>query len=345
MMRKKLFFLKTSLLTLPLLFYGDLLAHPKTKTLSMPSRAASLETISASINSFALGKEELVLFLENKDFFITHPFHGQKANREESFGRLIEGKRIPLPTQVKNFYKPYILQNENKWVLLDGDKAEIVYLSPSYDVLLRKSLILDLLKPAADRYGEPSAFEVDKTRKQFLSALNQVEKNASLKFSGIASFPNAWISHKKLPSKLKRPQPENSSEDWLKDRSTSQFLLMTRIPGFPLLTLSCGSEGFGCKVERTCYLSGLEAKAQLSGIAVSQKRKLLLVGDEKNKKIYLFNTTSCFQMNQVGTLNLPERLKELSSVYVDTDDNLWVSTRHPEDYENASLFRWDKTQW
>ena len=42
---------------------------------------------------------------------------------------------------------------------------------------------------------------------------------------------------------------------------------------------------------------------------------------------------------------LPKRINPIRGVSIDDEDNLWISTEKPDNYRNASVYKWLAQDW
>jgi hypothetical protein len=293
----------------------------ETKLLSIPQRNSSLETIERGIISFSVAKDKIVLFPDKKPFLITHPYFGIKDTRENSFGKIVDGKRIPLPSGMFDFSSASILSYKDSYLVLEGELIEVSLFSKVFDLVTKRSVAWNIIKPPMDRNGEATAFEIARMQALFAEKFKQTN---GWKYTGLTQAPVSWPA---AAGKIR-------------------YLIPTRMPKFPLLSMVCDSEDASqCVMERACYARDLNIYSSLAGIAVSQKRNLVLVGDESTKVISLLRFDSCYSIKKVGEILLPERIKSITDVQVDEEDGLCVSSREPDDYDNASLYRWSAAEW
>lgn len=300
------------------------------KTLEMPPPSSSLETIYPHIVSMVRKKDKLLLFAPRVNYVIEQPFYGAKSTRAESFGTFKDAKRLPLPLGLNNPESSFALNFGEHYLVLDGQSLELARMSqtmprtPDLDskleLSLNRSMALDMIKPPSDSRGEPTHKETISSRKKFL---NSLKATSGLKFSGITSTPPKWWSGK-----------------------STRYLIASQIEGFPLLSLSCDPIDITqCILDRFCLMNQHIGVRSLVGIAVSTKRNLLLLGDKDAHAIQVYEFHSCFDIRRKTSISLPKRIKALSYVYVDEEDSLWVASSRPDDYDNASVFRWSSKEW
>lgn len=221
-----------------------------------------------------------------------------------------------------------ILPLGNLMFFLDSDRRQFLLWDQEQKAWLRPAdIVLDLIRPPGDPRGEPTRSEVAEQRRSFLKAFAKVQQEPDL-FAGLAPLPSFW-----------------------KDRDGSQFLLLLRVPGTPLMTIRCqGKNRNSCQAMRACFVHGLPSHLveELYGLAVDPVRRELLIGSPGEMRIMRFKAPSCFHVAHLkdeDDIALPEQLKDLSNLFVDADRNLWLTTWRPDLYKSASLFRFDPNAW
>jgi hypothetical protein len=188
----------------------------------------------------------------------------------------------------------------------------------------QRNIVLDKLRPPKDSRGEPTKLEVAAYRRQFMSAFGHPEDHR-VRLAGLAPLPPSW-----------------------REGEAHQYLLASRLPGFPLMTLQCDEGSLTqCFVARGCFVEGLADMEldSIAGIATSVKRRLILVGDRKKALLHVFRFNSCHHIVHAGDISLPERLKEIANLSIDDADRLWITTMRPDDFQNANVFLWDADAW
>lgn len=146
-------------------------------------------------------------------------------------------------------------------------------------------------------------------------------------------------------------QNSDPKKIWFSDvavHSETELFVLTYIPGIPLAKLSCDSQGLGtCLFKSICPLPGSMTKSQndLVGIAYSKKRQQLLIGNEKTKRLEVYEAKGCDGLKLQRAIFLPKELKKMTSIEVDDQDNLWIATAEPDNYLNASTYVWKAEDW
>jgi hypothetical protein len=82
-----------------------------------------------------------------------------------------------------------------------------------------------------------------------------------------------------------------------------------------------------------------------SGLAYSEKRRYVLIGSKKHRKIDVYKFNSCFDVGFVKSISVPKEIKEISELHIDSDDSLWISSSEPDPYTFGSIFKWSSADW
>lgn len=293
------------------------------KLLPFPETVQALETLSRGVTAVAVESGRLIIMPREGGYAITTPFHPDGKTREDVFGKLTDSQRLEVAKDAGPFNWTGIVAGTDRVLLLDGESLALFETDPkNLKEIVRRTLPWDMIAPPADRGGEPTKLETASFRTRFKHAFQATN---GVKLSGIAPLPDGWRTSKKR-----------------------QYLAISRIKGFPLLLLECDkAEASSCVVARQCYLEGASdlLADSLTGIAVSEARRLVYIGDRKNMRVAAFKFHSCIHVTRRSDIALPARLKTLTNLAIDADDRLFVTTEIPDDYHNASLFFWPKAAW
>ena len=213
---------------------------------------------------------------------------------------------------------------KDRILLFDGTSVTIHEIATAdFKEVTRRSMPWDLIKPPADRGGEPTRAETAALRARFKI---QWLKVPGRKLVGVAPLPLA-----------------------LSKGRHHVYLAATKVAGFPLVEIACGDAEApsACMITRHCSLDGATelTPSNIAGIAVSEARRMVLVGDARRQLLVGFRYDSCMQVAKVKEYKLPAKLKTVSNLFVDKKDRLWVTTRSPDDYRNASVFFWPPDAW
>ncbi len=291
-----------------------------TGALPATSERDTLEALERRIRGVSAFGEELLLFPEDKDFVIGLAYPGKTGTRESFFGKLTDQERITLDTKTKRMWvSGYGF--DGFLMFFDSLNLEFFFVNRKTKAIVSSNQVpWDLIKPPRDRGGEPTTFEIKEAREKFRKAFRKKPLGG---ITGLA------IKEKRKDGGL-------------------DFFMSSNIPGFPLLELGCRAKNgdfYQCQVERYCFINTSFKESYLSGIGYSPKRKVIILADAKKSELIYLKYNSCYSVTLVGRTSLPEKFKKVSGVAVDEEDTLWVSTLEPDDYLNASLFRWESSAW
>ena len=283
--------------------------------LDFPAPGASLISIERDVRGITKSGKMIFLAVGDKSHFVGTPFYGIKKFQDLTFGKMSKSHRYKFPEE--HIYKGNwqgVEATNDKIYLLDGTRLRVGLFSrkkPSY--IDSGTIAWDILRPPRDASGEPTKSEVAELRRNFK---RQIKKTKGVKFTGLAKVKPGWSGVGSMP-----------------------FLISTRIAKFPLLAMNC--KAAACRIARACSLSGKSVPA-LDGVAVSQKRKVILLADAANRSIYMFRYVACLHLPYVGKLILPKKIKTVTAIHVDDDDRLWLTSNIPDDYNSATVYVWEK---
>ncbi len=294
-----------------------------TKTLNFPDSDSSIITLEPSIAGMTRFKDRLFLFVSSKSLFITTPFNKEGKTREERFGKLTDSAR---KTFKGNFQGHAGVAMSDRVLVLDGVNLALGELDGvSAAELAWRSFPWDVIKPPRDRGGEGTTPEIREFRRKFRLHLELVEQP---RFLGITPLPADW-----------HQEPEDNK---------SHFIVTTKAKEAFLGIMSCTkSDISSCALTRGCYVEGgrTVTPESIAGVAISPKRKLIFVGDRIQNQLRSFRFHSCFHITEEKTITLPPQILGLSNIFIDEDDQLWVTTERPDNYNNSSVFFWKNDQW
>lgn len=279
----------------------------------------------------------------NKDLVLTSPRSGkfyllsqydEKAKEQDlGFGSLHtptdKSDRVPFPENESEKRIRGIVPLGPLLYFLDSGARQLDIWHREQKIWLRPAdIVLDLVRPPSDPRGEPTRSEVADLRRGFTKAFAKVQQDNNELFAGLTALPTFW-----------------------KDRDGSQFLLLLRVPGTPLMTVRChGRNMNSCQAMRACFVHGLPSNLieEVFGLAVDPGRKELLIGSPGERRIMRFKAPSCYHIAHLKDdedIGLPEQLKDLSGLFIDDERNLWLTTLRPDLYKSGSLFRFDASVW
>lgn len=288
----------------------------KSKELEYPSINQSLETLETALSGVIVEQGKLYLLPYRKHFYIETPFLGEFGTRESTFGKLSDSKRIKFK-ELENFgpWQGGFIKKD-LLTFLDGNMIGFNEINEEFKTAIFRGIIYDRIRPPVDHGGNAPEFEVKEFTTNFLHKLRNTKGQ---KFTGIAVSP-----------------------------SDNELLLQSRIKNFPLLLLSCDANKVAqCTIKDKCNLFGFDHKrsAFLTGIGFSKKEKIVAIALSDNNEIELYKFQNCYNSKKIASLKLPSKLKTISSLTIDENDRLWVTTTFRDDYNNASLYYWKKEQW
>lgn len=305
--------------------FASLRAEPK---LSLESIRHYQISIEAGLAGLFRRDKELISLPKEGDFYIRSKYDPTAKEADLAFGSLhspLEGsERQSLAAGEKGKRLRAVLELDSYLLFLDSSRRQLLVWSetrkewhPSAD------LILDQIRPPADRGGEPPASEIKRAQKTL-----QKEYRAAM------ADPELLIGMTPLPKK------------W-RDRDQSQFLLLLRLPRSPLLTVRCEGAHFSrCIAQRSCFVDGLTASEliDLRGVALNEAKNELWVGLPEKQKLLRLSLSSCLHVKVKERLSLDADMKRLSSLHFDAEGNLWVSLDEPSAKLSGSVFRWDRDE-
>lgn len=293
----------------------------KAKALPMPLIGASLDAPEQLVEGIIRYKNRVYLTYFGKDLIVRVPFNGITLDQKKSFGEFSESNRIQLNTAIKGRLWQGGDVVGGKLILVDGDLFQVAAFDEGNGLLINSRTIpWDTIRPAADRGGEATKSEKNLVRKAFKKAYTATPAPA---VAGIAYDRHKWLG-----------------------KDGHHFFVATNIHGFPLITLKCQKDDpSACVVDRACRLKGKEIAANyIGGVAVASERQLYLL-DSITKKLIWYAFDSCYEARRRGELDIPNQIKKPSDVYIDEENGLWISSRDPDDYYNASAYYWRKSEW
>lgn len=278
-----------------------------------------------------LDSDTLISFAAEKNFFYKSRYKKNADHHEsftyESYSQDKEGLvdyRFPFGKIIG--YGRWLARApfKNKGYFILGSDLKVAAFSTNGDPIAKRDIIIDRLRPPADSRGEPTRREIYAYRAKLKSKYDMVE-DKSIISTGFISKPSSFP-----------------------DVDGAQFIISSRIPSFTILTMKCSDTDLSfCEISRGCFLSGKQTvKPQyVTGIAYSQKRDLLFVGDAEHNRIFAYRYYSCHHIRFQGVIHLPEKIRKLSSLLIGADDSLWVSTMGKDSYLNASVYVWSSSDW
>ena len=287
-------------------------------TLPPISRLQSVETLARSIAKISFLAEQRLLLVpaQRGDFFIELSYDLSKESRVQRFGNFttrIQQLRIQSPYGARASSQiPYFL-NDHLFVFASKE-LEVARFDGDFDLLAKRSLVYDGIRPAADRGGEATKRETDRLRRRFLKAIEA---------SGEAVIRD--LVH------LGRRQ------------RVQEFLLLAGLKHFPLLTMHCALKiPTRCTIKRRCNLEG----ADFNGMALFKAKDgvRLMLAEQKRGLVHMLRYHSCRHITPLASYRVPKTVG-VSDIFVDHQKNLWLSSLSADPYTNASLMYWSASEW
>ncbi|MFW7379523.1 MAG: hypothetical protein ACOH5I_11990 [Oligoflexus sp.] len=305
-------------------------AHENVQILEFDKIDHAQISIEREIFGVMRDKDRIWLLPKFGGFLIESRYNASAKDSEAAFymqGRdTAQSWRHHLPEEVSDsFWRGIIRLDEYLMVFDPYRRRFLTFNAEKKEWGVARDLVLDLLSPPADRRGLPPQRETQNLRARFLQSYKKMAKQPEI-FTDVAVLPESWRKH----------------------IGNSQMIVASRIPGFSIIGMKCDLGGMGyCQFQQSCFVepeSKLHAPG-LTGVAVSEKRKQILVGDFIKQEINIFHFETCYHIRYLHTLRLPPQLKAITAIDVDAEDNLWISTEEPDPYKNASVYRWSAKNW
>lgn len=291
--------------------------------LPVPQEDHAALTIERSLYGGFTTSDFMFVFPGKASHFVRMPLKFDASDREVRFGKTTDHQRIPIQgSQYPGDWRA-AFQSGDQFVLVDASMLQLLAIrTKDYKTVISATVPADLLKPAADKAGEPTSVEIQKSRQRFHDASRKI---FGTRYVGFAEIPDAW-----------------------EKGDTRDFLISSRIPGFPLLMMSCRKQDeMACIVSRHCFVEGgpnIDSKHTV-GIGVLPKTRQILIGDAQSQTIKIYKFNSCFDVAYQKTVGLPARLPKMSNLWIDASERLWVTTITPDSFTDSNLFYWDRETW
>lgn len=292
--------------------------------LSWPSALRAQESIESPLSGIAVTPDTLYTLSSAKQLIISGPFAANAGDRLGVFGEITAQRRWPrLPGSELSAWRALIDQGRRLLVFDGGTMAFYEIEKAKGSVVVQRTLVWDQVRPPRDRGGEATRSETAELRAKVRKAYMLSPK---LKIAGIAAVPAAWFGLSKV----------------------STYLAALRWPGVPIGLIECElEEPSRCQLSRICSLGPgpRPDAAHFEGIAVSVAKRQLLLADGKDKTLSRYRFDSCYASSFLGISRLPDKIKSLTNVFVDSQERLWVTAGAPDNYLNASVYAWDEGLW
>ena len=255
-----------------------------------------------NIHLMSFGSSDLIK--QNLNYHFSH-----KPNQELR-------KRITLE-KLKNQSLNIILNvDETGFVILDGTESKVYRYSKDGALISSQSLVYDKLLPPLDQGGEAPNYEQAELQKLF----SENYKKINDKFSGSAKVPSNLIKSDSL-----------------------LYFIASRVENFPILVLSCMKDNpVQCSIKRACYVEGNEIKNQnIFGIGYVPSSRKIILGDQNKNRIEIYSYNTCLNIEKIGEYFLPPKIKKITNIFIDDQENMWITTKTQDDYSNANLMKWN----
>ena len=299
------------------------------QTLSLENRTASGVALAAPVASISEDEGVVITSPEGKNsFFVESRWFSERNDPTLQFGSLksdtADMARVSFDGPQSASYWRSVSKHEKGQVFLDAMLGRVVLRGKRGLTTLPSEIILDRLKPARDSRGEPTNRETATLRSVFIKQYKSLDRNR-LHYFSLIPLPKTWLS-------------ENS-----------HYLLQTDIPGFEVLKVQCqNKDGFRCIALRKCFVYGAKQSllAGYRSMAVWEKKNLLLFAHPEKRRIDFFQYESCFHIAKISkTLFIENKIQDPTAIFIDKKEGLWLGTKGPDNFENASIYRWPAKIW
>lgn len=288
--------------------------------LSEPDKIHAVPTVLRSLSGLHVADTELYLFGPRLDEYVRTPFNSDGKSRAERFGEYVNAERLKFPkTALPAEWRGILHEEGKRRILWDATSLRLIQFFPENGSVVQESTVAaDLLKPPADRMGEPTVKETTSARQRFKAAYRKV---FGLRYSGLVRAPKGWMAGAK-----------------------NYFVVATKIADFPVTVLAClKDDPMSCMMDRFCYLEGgpkIAAKA-VSGVAAQAQSNLLYLGDSERQAIHVYKWDSCLNVRFQKSIALPKSLQKITTLQIDSEGRLWVGTDKWDNNFDSSLYYWD----
>ena len=122
----------------------------------------------------------------------------------------------------------------------------------------------------------------------------------------------------------------------------AQFLVLTGIKGFPIVTMKCDLSNYPrCSYQYNCF-GDINKAENSSGIYFDQKNKRVVLSSADERAVKIFKYNSCYDIKYERTIELPKKLPKISDLMIDDESKLWTGFKNKDQYSSAILVRWSK---
>ena len=314
--KREIFFIVTILLS----FQKKLFGSEKLEFDNILHAQIAIET---SIRGVYRDGKKLITLPERPGFFIDTTYNFDATDRFLVFGDgtndTANSKRIYLgESYEKSFLRGLVPIGDDHYLLIDSKNLMAIYFNHKKNVVeSAKSIVIDMLKPPKDSRGEPITTEVRANQKKFLKAYKAIEKSED-KIVGII------------------PEPLASNKG-------NRYLVATQMAGFPFILMGCDPVYRNkCRFLRNCFVSGMRdiKSDSIVGLTYSKKKNRMYIADQKRNKIVGFWYKSCYRVDRKESFGSAKNLRSIGGLFIDSEESLWVATLGPDNYKDASVYRW-----
>ncbi len=254
-------------------------------------------------------------------------YYDVKYNKKASTGDLAFGDTRSLSAGMtrhdfdESLFKQYLWADisiyQNKLIFVDSWNYRIFYRDlETKDYSRNGDIIIDQTRPAEDSRGVAPPIEVSNSRYRFKKSLNALR------------FPSDGF-------KAMSPVGEQIS----KENSGAQFLVLTGLKSFPIVTMKCDLQGKPlCKYEHTCM--GVKSLENSSAMYFHKETRNLLLIDEKSNDLKIFKYNGCFDITFEGRMKFPSKIPKITDIHIDDEGYLWTSYKRKDQYLSAILVKW-----
>ena len=277
----------------------------------------------SGISSFVKKKDTFYELPVTGDYYYEVPYHSNPSQGDLAFGT-----KKSLSGGMKKTSLEFFGMKQKKWAGIELiDEKLIFFESWNYRVFYRDlktgdfsrlgQMFIDAPTPASDDRGKASKLESDRSKRKFRRGL----KNMDFPYEGLIGISRFG----------KKESKRNEG---------AQFIALTGVKDFPLVTVKCNLGGEpSCVYLNTCF-GDLDQMHQGSGIFFDQASRKIYISYKDKREIKVFNYNSCYHVTSDSTIKLPNKLPVVSDIHVDEDGKLWTSLVKKDQYMSAILMRW-----
>lgn len=311
-------------LQLPLLSLASVLELPT------PTAMNAMPTVELSPTGIVVNGEKLFFVFPKNSLYLRTKWSAYGKTPAEKFGDLLSQVRVDVkaPPMGSRWVGGWAIGKQLVW--LDGAELNTVAIGidDAQEKTYRSIPWEGVVRPGRDRGGEAGRPETKALQAKFKK---EFQNAGPVRIAGVASMEGGL---------------EHEKEDGTHSKHFT-LAVLTRLPSFPFGVISCQiADPSQCSWERACAAPGLTMNpTDRLSLAYDSQDRLLLVGSASTRDIQIFKFSSCLAISPVGKMLLPEKIKLQSSMAIDTLGRLFIGTVEPDNYFNASVFVWEKSDW